>query len=292
MKYSITHTTVYQYQQNVSLAQNHARLTPLDNATQRCLVTRLQVTPNINYQSQYTDSFGNVVNVFEVSSLHNQIEITAYSEVEILSRPQWDLFASQTPWESVRDALKYPTSSDLLDAAIHCVPTRYTQSNNDIMDYTLLSFSPGRDITAAVTEYMQRIFTDFAFDANASNVNTTACEAIEMKKGVCQDFVHVALSGLRALGLAARYVSGYIETIPPKGEEKLIGADATHAWFSVFVPDIGWLEFDPTNNIMPHDQHVTLACGRDYNDVAPLKGVIFGGGTHQLSVSVDMNRIK
>lgn len=292
MKYSITHKTEYTYQQNVSLAQNHARLTPLTNNIQRCLATKLTVTPTINYQSQYEDSFSNLVNVFEVSSLHKHIVITAYSEVEITPRPQWDLFANQIAWEAVRDALRLPTTPELLKAAIHCVPTAYTMSNAKILDYTLQTFTPGRDVTVAVSEFMTRIFTDFAFDSVASNVDTTAVEVIEMKKGVCQDFVHLALSGLRAIGLAARYVSGYIETIPPKGEVKLIGADATHAWFAVYVPDLGWLEFDPTNNIVPHDQHVTLACGRDYNDVAPLKGVIFGGGAHRLSVSVDMNRIK
>lgn len=292
MKFSITHKTEYTYQQNVSLAQNHARLTPISNEKQRCLVAKLSVSPTINYQSQYEDSFNNIVNVFEVSSLHKHIIITAYSEVEITPRPQWDLFANHVSWESVRDHLRLPTTPDLLKAALHCVPTQYTHSNDKILNYTLTTFTPGRDISDAVSEFMTRIYTDFAFDSAASNVDTTALEVIEMRKGVCQDFVHLALSGLRAIGLAARYVSGYIETIPPKGQVKLIGADATHAWFAVFVPDLGWMEFDPTNNIVPHEQHVTLACGRDYNDVAPLKGVIFGGGTHQLSVSVDMNRIK
>lgn len=178
----------------------------------------------------------------------------------------------------------------MLAAQFFSIPTRLTQANKAILDYTLMSFTPGRSIVESCDDLMNRIFNDFTFDPSFSTINTPVSHVFEHKRGVCQDYAHLTLTCLRSIGLAARYVSGYIETIPPPGQEKLTGADATHAWVALFVPGSGWIDYDPTNNLKPYDQHVTLAVGRDFADITPLKGIMFGGGNQVLDVSVDMNR--
>ncbi len=178
----------------------------------------------------------------------------------------------------------------MLAAQFFSIPTRLTQANKAILDYTLASFTPNRPIVESCDDLMNRIFNDFTFDPSFSTINTPVSHVFEHKRGVCQDYAHLTLTCLRSIGLAARYVSGYIETIPPPGQEKLTGADATHAWVALFVPGSGWIDYDPTNNLKPYDQHVTLAVGRDFADITPLKGIMFGGGNQVLDVSVDMNR--
>ena len=158
-------------------------------------------------------------------------------------------------------------------------------------DYAIPSFPVGRPIVDAVDDLVKRIHRDFTYDPQFTTIATPLLDVLKHRRGVCQDFAHVAIACLRSLGLAARYVSGYIETIPPAGQARLVGADASHAWFSLYVPEWGWLDFDPTNNQMASDQHIILAVGRDYQDVTPLKGVLFGGGKHQLDVSVDVERL-
>lgn len=292
MRYSIKHVTTYRYADKVSLSQNHARLIPQTNDYQRCLTHRLEISPDADYTSDFTDYFNNQVTVFEVPSLHEEMIVTAYSEVEILVRPQQQLFAAHVAWESVRDALRSPQDSQQIHAAEFSLPTRQTTPTAEIRQYCLQSFSEGRSIMDACNDLMQRIFDDFTFDPEFSTVNTAVTDIFQHRRGVCQDYAHFALTCLRSIGLAARYVSGYIETIPPEGQEKLTGADATHAWFAVYIPGLGWLDYDPTNNLIPTDQHVTLATGRDFADITPLKGIMFGGGSHSLSVAVDMNRIE
>lgn len=291
MKYHIKHVTTYTYADNVSLSQNHARLAPLHNDLQLCHEYNISVAPGADYQDEYRDYFGNLVTVFEVPTLHKVMEVTATSVVEIIPRPQQGLFEYYLPWEQVRELLQQPKDANQLVAAEYALATPSTKGTKEIQEYTLTSFTPGRSLIAACEDLMARIFSDFSFDPTFSTINTPVEEVFLHKKGVCQDFAHFSLTCLRSIGLAARYVSGYIETIPPPGVEKLTGADATHAWFALYVPGMGWLDFDPTNNVKPTDQHVTLATGRDFNDVTPLKGVMFGGGAHQLSVAVDMNRI-
>lgn len=291
MKYQIQHVTTYNYAENVSLSQNHARLAPLHNDLQHCHEHQIKVSPGADYQDQYTDYFGNVVTIFEVPTLHKTMVVTATSIVEIFPRPQQGLFEYYLPWEQVRDLLSSPKDRVQLQAAEFAMATPATQASEDIRQFTLETFTPGRSLITACEALMGRIFSEFAFDPSFSTINTPVQDVFVHKKGVCQDFAHLSLACLRSIGLAARYVSGYIETIPPPGTEKLTGADATHAWFAVFVPGAGWLDFDPTNNLKPAEQHVTLATGRDFYDVTPLKGVMFGGGAHHLSVAVDMNRI-
>ncbi|MDF2176825.1 transglutaminase family protein [Aliiglaciecola sp. CAU 1673] len=291
MRYRIKHTTTYQYQEKVSLSQNQARLIPQQDEYQRCISCQISVEPPPDYLTDYRDYFGNQVSVFEVPTLHDKMVVTAISEVEVLSRPQQGLFDQQLPWEAVRDRLRAPFDPSSLLAAEYCLPTQFTKANEDIRQYALQSFTPGRPMLGACEDLMARIFNEFQFDAGFSTINTPVSEVFAHKRGVCQDFSHFALACIRSLGLAARYVSGYIETLPPPGQPKLEGADATHAWFSVYMPGLGWQDFDPTNNLVPGSQHVTLASGRDFADITPLKGVMFGGGSHTLAVAVDMNRL-
>ncbi|BFT29296.1 transglutaminase family protein [Alteromonas sp. D210916BOD_24] len=290
MKYVIRHVTTYKYSDKVSLTQNHARLTPLNTAHQRNLSASVTIIPEPDYQTEFKDYFDNTVTVFEIPTLHEEMQVIATSEVEIQGIPMQGLFAHHTNWESVKEQIRYPVDSLMLNAQFFSIPTRLTQANQAILDYTLSSFTPNRPIVEACDELMERIFNDFTFDPAFSTINTPVSHVFEHKRGVCQDYAHLTLTCLRSIGLAARYVSGYIETIPPPGQEKLTGADATHAWVSLFVPGSGWIDYDPTNNLKPYDQHVTLAVGRDFADITPLKGIMFGGGNQVLDVSVDMNR--
>ncbi len=290
MKYVIRHVTTYKYSDKVSLTQNHARLTPLNTVHQRNLSANVTIVPEPDYQAEFKDYFDNTVTVFEIPTLHEEMQVIATSEVEINAMPLQGLFAHHTSWEGVRDQIRYPIDAPMLNAQFFSIPTRLTQANQAILNYTLASFTPNRPIVEACDNLMERIFNDFTFDPAFSTVNTPVSHVFEHKRGVCQDYAHLTLTCLRSIGLAARYVSGYIETIPPPGQEKLTGADATHAWVSLFVPGSGWIDYDPTNNLKPYDQHVTLAVGRDFADITPLKGIMFGGGNQVLDVSVDMNR--
>lgn len=291
MRYKIKHTTTYQYAENVSLSQNHARLTPQHSGGQRRLQHNLQISPTPDFTAEFRDYFGNLVSVFEVPLLHKTLTITATSEVAVSGEQQTGLFEQQLAWEAVRDELASPSNSQTMHASEFCLATAATGGTEAIGDYARVSFTAKRPLIQACEDLTQRIFDDFQFDTGFSTINTPVTEVFQHKRGVCQDFAHFALTCLRSVGLACKYVSGYIETLPPAGQEKLIGTDATHAWISVYVPGSGWLDFDPTNNLRPRDQHVVLATGRDFNDVTPLKGVMFGGGTNQLAVAVDMNRI-
>ena len=290
MKYTIKHTTTYSYSEPVNLCQNHARLTPISNQYQQCLSTEIITSPTVDYLQSFIDYFGNRVSVFDIPTQHEVLQVTAISEVEIYNRQQINMLGWQMPWESVVQALANPITPQTLKAAEFTLVSIFTRYQTEMKDYALQSFTPNRPIVEACEDLMARIFTDFQYESGATTISTPLEEVFATKKGVCQDFAHFALACLRSIGLAGRYVSGYIETFPPEGQEKLEGADATHAWFALYVPDVGWVDFDPTNNVLPNDQHITLAVGRDFADVTPLKGIVFGGGMHQLAVAVDMKR--
>ncbi|WP_016956360.1 transglutaminase family protein [Catenovulum agarivorans] len=290
MKYTIKHTTTYSYSEPVNLCQNHARLTPISNQYQQCLTTEIVTSPTVDYLQSFIDYFGNRVSVFDIPTQHEVLQVTAISEVEIYNRQQINMLGWQMPWESVVQALANPITPQTLKAAEFTLVSAFTRYQAEMKDYALQSFTPNRAIVEACEDLMARIFSDFQYESGATTISTPLAEVFASKKGVCQDFAHFALACLRSIGLAGRYVSGYIETFPPEGQEKLEGADATHAWFALYVPDVGWVDFDPTNNVLPNDQHITLAVGRDFADVTPLKGIVFGGGMHQLAVAVDMKR--
>ncbi|WP_413701010.1 transglutaminase family protein [Psychromonas sp. KJ10-10] len=292
MKYKIKHSTTYQYADFVSLCQNQARLTPETNSRQICHNSQIEIIPPASYLHEYTDYFHNKVSVFEIATQHKALTVTMVSEVELLNQADINLEKIDKPWEEVRDLLATPCTNTLLKASEFVLPSLFTPIEEGIKDYALISFTEQRNLIVACTDLMARIFHEFQYDPGFTTISTPMSVVFAQKRGVCQDFAHFALACLRSIGLAGRYVSGYIETMPPEGEEKLEGADATHAWFAIFIPGFGWLDFDPTNNVLPSDQHITLAFGRDFSDVTPLKGVVFGGGSQLLDVAVDMIRLE
>ena len=292
MKYKIKHTTTYHYADLVSLCQNQARLTPKTDRGQICHHSRIEILPPTNYLQQFTDYFNNNVTVFEIATQHKTLTVTMISEVELLVGAKANISGLDMPWKKVRNLLAAPNTAELLKASEFVLPSQLTTLEEGIRDYALISFTPDINLIDACKHLMARIFHEFYYDPGFTTISTPLSVVFAQKRGVCQDFAHFALACLRSIGLAGRYISGYIETMPPEGEEKLEGADATHAWFAVFLPHCGWVDFDPTNNVLPTDQHITLAVGRDFSDVTPLKGVVFGGGAQLLDVAVDMIRLE
>jgi transglutaminase-like putative cysteine protease len=241
--------------------------------------------------SEHLDFFGNRVSYFSIEEPHLALTVTATSEVELVSESD-SFLVSGMPWELVREQLRLGSHPDILTARQFVLDSGLVKASETLADYAAPSFPAGRPLVEAVTDFMRRIHDDFNFDPGFTTVTTPVPEVLEHRRGVCQDFAQLAIGGLRSLGLAARYVSGYLETLPPPGQEKLRGSDASHAWASVYVPDMGWLDFDPTNNVFPAQRHITTAWGRDYSDVTPLKGVLIAESPqHQLSVSVDVEGV-
>jgi len=292
MKFRIRHTTQYRYSEPVSLCHNVAHLRPRATATQNCLSTQLSVSPLPSRSHAWEDLFGNRQDYFSIQEPHSELTVTALSEVEVMSAR--DLLDSAFPiaWEQALEHLRQTADPQVLEARQFTLESNFIELSAAIADYAACSFTAGRPLLEAVHDVMQRIHRDFTYDPHFSSIATPLHQVLEHRRGVCQDFAHMAIACLRSCGLAARYVSGYLETLPPPGEEKLVGADASHAWFGVYVPYQGWVDFDPTNDQIPAEQYITAAWGRDYADVAPLKGVLFGGGDkHQLDVAVDVERM-
>ncbi len=288
MKYKIVHRTEYAYDKFVSQCHNEARLLPRDFARQQCSDAQLTITPTPSDYSEREDFFGNRVAHFTVNQSHRNLVVTASSLVEVESgNRQLDISTDQ-PWDRLPERLHAGSNPEHLFARQYLLDSPLVTSTQDLADYAQPSFKPNRSLLEAVHDLMERIHRDFTYDPGFTTLSTPLAEVLRHRRGVCQDFAHLAIGCLRAQGVPTRYISGYLETIPPPGTERLVGADASHAWFSVYLPDNGWLDFDPTNNQMPMDRHITVAWGRDYSDVSPLKGVVFGGGAHKVSVSVDV----
>ncbi len=290
MKFRITHITAYHYSDPVALSWNKACLLPRDTKRQRCLSGKLKIEPSPVAVRERSDCFGNRKSYFSLQKSHPELIVTAISEVDV--SPSLDLaLLGNASWEDIRVQLATPGAEEVLEALPFLHESALVQGLRPLAAYARPSFVSGRPLVEAVGELMQRIYQDFKYDKGSTNIATPVAEVMTNHHGVCQDFAHLGVGCLRALGLAARYVSGYIETQPLPGTERLIGADASHAWFSVYCGADGWIDFDPTNNQVVSDQHVTLAWGRDFSDVSPLRGVAFGGGEHQVNVSVDVSRI-
>jgi len=287
MKYRITHNTAYRYSEPASLSQNELFLRPRETSSQRVMQSRLTIVPEPQYLHQRTDYFGNIAHVFMVQQPHDELAMTTVSLVETFL-PATPAAASTSPWETVTRRLAAPKGPAELAANQFVFVSPLVTVSPEAMAYGRPSFPPGTPLLAGALDLVRRIFTDFTYDKSATTVDTAVDQVLVDRKGVCQDFAHVAISCLRSLGLAARYVSGYLETSPPPGKPRLIGADASHAWISLFVPDAGWVDLDPTNNRIAGESHITVAWGRDYGDVTPVKGVVMGGGVHSLSVTVDV----
>ncbi|MFH2131602.1 MAG: transglutaminase family protein [bacterium] len=290
MNYRITHKTTYTYSEQASISQNELFLHPRGTATQSITQSNLVILPNPQYKRQRTDYFGNITDVFMVQQPHSELTMTVTSLVGT-TVPTTPLPSGTPPWETVVPRLIAHAQPGELDAYQFVFVSPLTLINSDIRDYARVSFPSGIPVLEGAMDLMRRIFTEFSYDKSATTVDTPVAQLLAEKKGVCQDFAHFGISCLRSLGLAARYVSGYMETMPPPGKPKLIGADASHAWLSVFIPDAGWVDLDPTNNLIPGERHITVAWGRDYGDVTPVKGVVMGGGTHTLSVMVDVSAL-
>jgi transglutaminase-like putative cysteine protease len=287
--YRVRHLTRYDYEGRVTLCHNLARILPRWAAGQDIISSRLVIDPPPDDQRAHTDLFGNVVTYFSIDVPHDQLSVTAESEVRVRALPSP---ASGGPsWEeSVVPAGAHVGEAALLREL--ALPSPLVPSLAAVAEYAAPSFTPGRSGADAVLDLTRRIHAELVFDPGFTTVSTPLSEVIEHRRGVCQDFAHLAVGCLRSVGLATRYVSGYIETDPPPGRPKLVGADASHAWCSVWLAGHGWLDLDPTNGVLPSDRHITAAWGRDYGDVTPLKGVVFAGGAHQrLTVEVDVVRI-
>lgn len=288
MKYRITHKTLYRYDDAVILCHNEAHLIPRDSPQQCNLGSVLKIEPLPAFQQNRLDIYGNTVSYFSIQSPHQTLTVTVTSEVEIRMEDAPSVPVVSPPWEQVSELLTNRLDSVSLEAREFALDSPLIAVDSALYAYAQPSFSPKRPLLEAVHDLMQRIYTEFSYDPHFTTVVTSIAEVLEHRRGVCQDFAHLMIGCLRSMGLPARYVSGYLETLPPPGQKKLQGSDASHAWVAVYVPDQGWIDFDPTNNQIPSHQHITTAWGRDYSDVTPLKGIVFGGSNQTLTIAVDV----
>jgi transglutaminase-like putative cysteine protease len=287
MNYRITHITQYIYHGKVSVCHNETRLTPRNLPGQVCSNCILSVDPWPRVIAERSDFFGNTVHYFSIENPQSELKVTAVSHVRRIQE-NYQLGIPETlSWEGAREELRN-NPAPYTEERQYLFESPLLRSSEEIESYAFRSFTVGRPVFEAVHDLMSRIYKDFDFVPGFTNVSTRISEVLKGRKGVCQDFAHLGIACLRSMGLPARYVSGYIETVPPPGTPRLMGADASHAWFSVFIPHAGWLDFDPTNNQMINSKYITIAYGRDYSDVVPLKGVIFSSGGHELNISVDV----
>lgn len=282
--YEVVHTTRYTYSEAVSVSHHVARVKPRVFAGQACLRHELQIQPVPAVMRSHQDYFGNAVTFFIVEGAHKTLTVRAVSTVKVGGR-SLPVFVHTPPWEEACDYDALP-----LDAIDCLFESASIAVHDTVAGYAHPSFPPGRPLLEAVADLIHRIHADFTFDPQATTVATSLRDVVTMRRGVCQDFARLGIACLRSQGLAARYVSGYLETLPPPGEPRLAGVDASHAWLAIYCPGLGWVDIDPTNNMFPSTTHVTLAWGRDYVDVSPVRGVILGGGQHSLQVSVDVLR--
>jgi transglutaminase-like putative cysteine protease len=284
--YDVRHKTTFTYEDVVSVSHHVVHLTPRPHPRQTCLDAAMTVDPTPAVDSIGEDYFGNPVRYLTVQEPHERLVVDAHARIEVrpASAPI-DLDESE-PWERVRERLGAEAA---LDAYEFSFDSLYVAADDAVYEYARESFAPSRPILAATMDLTGRIFREFEYRGGVSDVSTPVSEVLAMRRGVCQDFAHLMIACLRSLGLAARYVSGYLLTRPPEGKEKLIGSDASHAWLSVWAADAGWVDFDPTNNVIPNVEHITLGWGRDYGDVSPINGFIVGGGAHHVTVAVDVD---
>lgn len=291
MKYRITHTTKYKYAGTVPIGYNRVYLTPRNFPGQECLRSQLSVEPvPAVFGQRSRDFYGNEVVFFTVQEQHNVLEITARSEVRLNPVLIVDP-ASTAPWEEALRLVREGRDPDTFDALQFTFPAETVAVSAALRDYARESFAPGTPVLAAAAGLMTRIYKDFAYDPEATTVTTPVEEILEKRRGVCQDFAHLQIGCLRALGLPARYVSGYVAPRNSGSGQAYVGAQASHAWLSLYTPGAGWVDLDPTNNCLPSAEHITVAWGRNYDEVSPVRGVILGGGTQRLLVEVDVARI-
>jgi transglutaminase-like putative cysteine protease len=289
MIYRVAHKTSYDYSESVSISQHVLRLHPRSTPRQEVLDCSIEIEPKPTAISSYHDRYGNSVTYAAIEGGHQELIVHASSRVALRALPPVHLAASPE-WEYVRGLCAADATAEAVEASEFIHDSPYISTRPEYADYAAESFEHGCPILEGAVGLMERIHKDFKFDASATTIATPLREVFQNRRGVCQDFAHLQIALLRSIGLPARYVSGYLETDPPPGKPRLVGADASHAWVSVFCPGTGWVDLDPTNNILPTLRHITIGWGRDYADATPIRGVILGGGRHKLKVAVDVLR--
>ena len=288
MRYQVVHETTYRYESPVAISQQLMHLTPRVLPWQKRERHALSVEPVPAEKSEREDYFGNAVTQILLAAPHESLTVRSESTVVVNARPSPP---KGEPWDQVRDALRHSVSESLVEAAQYLFESPQVEVFRELSSYAAPSFGRGKAVFDAARDLTRRIHADFKFDPRATSVSTPLREVLAKRRGVCQDFAQLMIGCLRSIGLAARYVSGYILTTPPPGRPRLVGADATHAWVSVwcgtgFPSAAGWVELDPTNDCLVSEEHITLAWGRDFSDVTPMRGVILGGGDQEHSVHV------
>ena len=294
--YRVKHETIYEYDGSAVTSHNEAHLIPRSLPWQGVRQIELRIDPAPDTAQWHKDYFGNDVVFFSLQIPHERLVIRTDSEVEL--RPVAPIDPSTSvPWEEVEELVRGSRDDEALEAFEYVFDSPFVESSAELADYARPSFPAGRPVAEGVIDLMHRLHSEFSYDPDATTVNTPLLEVLHERRGVCQDFAHVMIGGLRSLGLPARYVSGYLRTHrrpgaddaqPQAPGEALVGSDASHAWASAWCPKLGWIDVDPTNDLVPSDHHVVLAWGRDYDDVSPVKGVTLGGGFHTVEVSVEV----
>ena len=287
----IEHATRYEYPTPLVKSRHIACLCPRETGRQHLLSHHLDVTPEPTWRNRRMDYFGNVAEFIAVIAPQERFEAHAVSEVEIAPKPPLPDPETTAPWEKLRDVLDYRSGGRYGEEAEYIFPSPHVPLSSPLAAYGKRAIRPGRALFAGLVDLMHAIREDFRYVPDSTDLTTPVTRLLEERRGVCQDFAHLMIACLRSLGLPARYVSGYLLTTPPPGQPRLSGADNSHAWVQAFVPETGWIDFDPTNGVLPDGQHVTVAWGRDYGDVSPLKGVIVGGTGHKLEVAVTVTPI-
>jgi transglutaminase-like putative cysteine protease len=287
MIYDVSHRTLIDYEDSVSEAHHVLHLMPRNLPRQRRISFVLDIEPDPSQLETSEDYFGNVLHHLNIHKPHLSLCVESRSRVDVTAPADVDIEAGPG-WESVAGVLA-DGEGGVLEAQQFIYDSPQAAASTVTREYALESFTANRPILSATMDLTRRIYEEFEYRGGVSDVSTPVARVLEMRRGVCQDFAHLQIACLRSLGLAARYVSGYLLTHPPPGHPRLVGADASHAWVSVWTGDGGWLDFDPTNCLMPADEHITVGWGRDYTDVSPTNGFIVGGGAHEVSVSVDVS---
>lgn len=285
MKYKLKHQTIYTYVNAVHNYQSIVCLQPQNSAKQICSNFKIEIEPRPAKIYSRKDFFGNTLHYFSLHESHKSLKVLVSSDIEVLN----DIIQPLNPI-SCEDARKKFQMDHALKIEVlqYQLPSQFIQWDDEIIAFAESCLIPDISLFEGILNLIKKIYTEFQFKSGSTNINTPLKTVLKERKGVCQDFSHLAIASLRSVGIPARYVSGYIETLPPKGKPKLEGSDASHAWISVYIPEMGWCEFDPTNNMIPQQRHIVTAYGRDFADVSPLKGIIFSSGEHKVKVEVDV----
>lgn len=287
MEFAVRHRTIYRYLQEVAHSHHVLHLQPRESAAQSVRDALIEVSPAPARRMKRADAFGNPAEWLSLDEPHSTLEILSECRVTT-APPPLPPSVGQGPWEQVREVLEKPKAGEDREAVQYLFDSPYVWFTADLAAYARASVTPAKPLLPACMDLMAAIHRDFRYDTTVTDVSTPVDRVFAIRAGVCQDLAHLMIACLRALGLPARYVSGYLLTRPPPGQDKLLGADASHAWLAVYVPGHGWVDFDPTNNLVPKDGHVTVSWGRDYGDVAPINGIVNGGGEHLIEVAVDV----